>query len=371
MKKLLFLAMLFLTLACEKDDDGPDSPPQYATEVNFNVTVLMRNDDSDRISYDINIGTELIGPVNLTDQPGFPFSPGYNTDGNYLIFFDRFQEAKSWKKNVATGEIETFENYFIPPNPATSIRNYATKDYLLTFYRNFFGANPEDLFLHIYEMATGNFETIFFTDEDYNPNESLTRFAYGNKFMGVFRNAAGERVMKIVNLDTPQDNHLIDINDRRSYTAVENEIFLFGDDGYRIFDIGSGQLGSVNLTEETINSPTPFFYTNKLENRLSFEFPYAQPSQISKGPALFNLDTGRVELFDLDMFRLNLQENFQYLSGADFSYVNQEEGVIVLSYSYSTEQSGLEYGIAFLNFQMEVISTVRIPFPPFEIMIHE
>ncbi len=371
MKKLLLLSLFSLVMACDKDDDTMDTPPMNATEVNFNITLFIQNDNAERISYDINSGTELMGPVNLTAQQGFPFAPGYNVDGNYIIFFDRFQEAKSWKKNVITGEIEIFENYFIPPNPATSIRNYATSSHLLTFYQNFSGANPQDLYLYVYEIATGNIATILFTDQDYNPNESLTRFGYENKFMGVFQNAAGERIMKIVNLANPQDSQTINIDDRRNYTAVQNEIFLFGDDDYRVFDIGSGQLGSPNPTEETIISPTPFFKTNKFGNTFSFEYPYAQPSQISKGPALFNLDTGLVELFNLDLFRTNLQAESQFLSGADFSYVKQQDGVIVLSYSYSTEQSGLEYGIAFLNYQMEVISTVRLPYPPFEIIVHD
>jgi hypothetical protein len=130
-------------------------------------------------------------------------------------------------------------------------------------------------------------------------------------------------------------------------------------------------LGPPNPTEETIISPTPFFRTNTFGNTFSFEYPYAQPSQISRGPALFNLDTGLVELFNLDLFRTNLQAESQFLSGAGFSYVKQEDGVIILSYSYSTEQSGLEFGIAFVNYEMEIISTVRVPSPIFEIIVHD
>jgi hypothetical protein len=358
-------------MACNKDDNTADTSLENVTEVNFNITLFIQNDTGELLSYDIISGNELIGPVNLSSQPGFPLFAGYNIDGNHIVFFDRFQEARSWKKNVVTGEVETFEYYFIPPNPATSVRYYATKDYLLAYYQNFSGANPQDLYLNIFEIATGGKQTIFFTDQDYNPDNSLTRFAYGNKLMGIFQNEAGVLQMKIVNLESPNENYTININDRRDYTAVGNEIFLFGDDDYRIFDIGSGQLGPVIPTVETITTPTPFFKTNRLGNTLSYEFPYAQPSQISRGPALYNLDTGLRELFDLDQFRLNLQEESQYLAGADFSYVKQEDGVIILSYSYSTEQSGLEYGIAFLNYQMEVISTVRLPYPAFNMIVHE
>ena len=90
MKNLLLLLFLFAVLACNTDDNATNTEIPNASEVTFNLTLFARNNEGDYLSFDVIKGNLLSGPENLSTQSGFPFSPGYNVDGNWIIFFDRF-----------------------------------------------------------------------------------------------------------------------------------------------------------------------------------------------------------------------------------------------------------------------------------------
>jgi len=384
MKRFIFLLIMASIFACtssndepgEMDDTGDDMgggpvSGEGATEVNFSIAVLTENDSEEYMLYDINANGNIVATTNLNQAFGFQGRPKYNVDNGYLMLFKDFNEAISWRRNLKTGLNQTFTNYFISPSNKTGIRNFGDSNYLITFFQDYKGNNGDKWFVRIYDITNGtSSEDVYFADGGpFNPYFSGTRFARDGKFFGLYRDVSDALTMKILDLNSPLTPTVLNVATKRHFTMVDDDIYLFGENEYQIFNCANGSISNSSQTPESIYSSFQIFESSLKGDQLTFPFTYGQPSQYVRGPAIYDLTEGVNILFDLNEFDVAMEGSGQFIQTSTTSINNQTEEVIVLGYNYQNIALEFKHGIAFLNYNMEVIATLEIPFEAVEIMI--
>lgn len=362
---ILFSAFLF---SCSSTDEAPVEPE---TTLPFNISVFAKGSDA---IYQLNI---LGNPdnkeiFNLTQSPGVPL--GYQevyTHGPKVTFFNFGGGSYAfWQKDVITGNsfnrtpLCDLEDEESPRFPLTSGEKLA----LLTTVST--GNQEWESYLKIYDPANSNCSR-FYINDTYIHGRSRAQL---HKDRFYLYNAEDQAGPSLTVLSANTGDQLGKLTFEKEFRAMmsEDQLYLSFQDGtYKTY-----QLNALSLEKEGTMGITPMknaqgIYSSTFKgNKMSFDYPYAQPSPLSTAPAIYDWATNTVthggDFYLSDAINAIAMENDQSLI-LTTAKVNLENNIIVAGYKDAYEQ--YKGGVAYLNFDGEVLMNIPLDYVPFEILI--
>jgi len=371
-KILPLLFAFLLTLSCSTDNEpiSEDDPAQILHD----ITVVT---SSDTAIYEYNI-LRTDNVINNTDlTAAYGLSPAFSylhTTANKLTFytlagnsFDIFQ------KEIGNSNIRVFDDICKEALDETHYfaRNSDNKIVQLGVGISTTGAPGPELFVKFFDPSTSN----------------CTRIPVGNGFLASQRGALifeetlymayqdfETDLYVLAKIDLTAEERVGDIRFEKPYTiAIKEgaELHAFFDDNvYQVYDSNSFALISEGfLNDGGVLGGEGLLDTNFRDDEILVFISYQQPSEISTGPAVMDLNTGDLiqgnDSFLFDLRRV-LIDDLQYEIFFTSFAVNLETGAVVCGFLRAGQQKG---GVVYTTFDGDILKVVEVEGVPGRIVL--
>jgi len=372
MKRNIALILIAGTLlfACT-NDDGAGDQMDISTQVSHDITVVA-NTQAAIYQHDISRDSDVATSINLTET--FGLNPGISylqTTTNLLTFYTNAAESFDvLQKPILFNQAESFPDICEELDGETHFvaRNSDSKIFIIGVGLSTTGDPGPELFVKFFDRVS----------------RTCVRIPVGHGFLSSQRGVAvidemlylayqdftsSEYVLAQIDLDSEQ--RLGDLRFDQPWTVAINagmEIhFFLEDDGYEIYDAVSYDLiSSSSLEDNAVLGGEGILETNFWDNGIVVIISYQQPSIISLGPAVLDLQTGNLKQGD-DTFLFDVRDVLNQALGYDIFFttyeVNLRTGAVVAGFARSGREEG---GIVYTNFEGDILKVtefVGIPGP--------
>ena len=342
-----------------------------STQVSHDITVVA-NTQAAIYQHDISRDSDVATSINLTET--FGLNPGISylqTTTNLLTFYTNAAESFDvLQKPILFNQAESFPDICEELDGETHFvaRNSDSKIFIIGVGLSTTGDPGPELFVKFFDRVS----------------RTCVRIPVGHGFLSSQRGVAvidemlylayqdftsSEYVLAQIDLDSEQ--RLGDLRFDQPWTVAINagmEIhFFLEDDGYEIYDAVSYDLiSSSSLEDNAVLGGEGILETNFWDNGIVVIISYQQPSIISLGPAVLDLQTGNLKQGD-DTFLFDVRDVLNQALGYDIFFttyeVNLRTGAVVAGFARSGREEG---GIVYTNFEGDILKVtefVGIPGP--------
>jgi len=371
-KILPLICAISVTFSCSNDD----MPPQE------DITALVMHDiavvsSSETAIYEYNIlrADDVVNSTDLTATYGL--SPAFtylNTTANKLTFYTTASNSFDiFQKEIGNSNIQVYDD----------ICDRAADE------THYFARNSEE---KIVQIGVGVSTTAVPGPElfvkFFDPvSKSCNRVAVGNGFLARQRGALiFEETLYMAYQDFETDLYVlaqIDLTteERKGDIRFETPFIIaikegtelhafFEDDSYKVYDATSFQLLSEGVLDDNgFLGVEGLFDTSIWNDGILVSNFYPQPSEISSGPAVLDLQSGDLILGN-DSFLFDVRAELIADLGYEIFYttfeVNLQSGAIVCGFFRAGQQKG---GIVYTNFDGDILKVVEMEGIPEQIVL--
>ncbi|NND15191.1 MAG: hypothetical protein HKN89_02560 [Eudoraea sp.] len=374
MKKYILpvLCIYFLFLSCTNDD----TPLQVdiAPTIAHDITVIS---GSDTAVYEYNILQEndVVSMTNLTTT--FGLSPSFTyltTTTNKLTFYtNALNSFDVFQKDIGNSNVRIF------PDICDEMAGET----------HYIARNSDENIIQIGEgLSTTSAPDPEIFVKFYDPQlMSCQRVAAGNGFLAsqrglliyeetlymAYQDSESDQYV-LVKIDLESQERIADIRFDNPFTIAVNENlelhFFFDDSTYAIYDATSFEL----ISESTFNDNSflgsdGLFDTNFWDNGILVNISYPQPSEISTGPAVMDLESGDLVRGN-DSFLFEVRDKLITELGYEIFFttyeVNLQTGAVVCGFLRAGQGVG---GVVYTNFNGEILKVVEVEGIPGKIVL--
>lgn len=356
-----FLAGLIL-VGCSNDDTSGDM--DTPVQISHDITVVARSQAA-IYQHDIPRDSETVSTNNLTASYGL--SPGFgylHTTQNLLTFYTNAAESFDvLQKPILFNQAETFPDICEEQDGETHFiaRNSDTKIFVVGVGLSTTGEPGPELFVKFFDRVSRTCTRIP-VGHGFLPSQRGI-YVDGEILYMAYQDFSSDQYV-LVQIDLTTEERMGDLRFDQPWTAAIDagmEIhFFFEDSGYEIYDAVTYELISASsLDDKATLGPEGLLDTNFWDNGLVVIISYPQPSAISLGPAVLDLDTGDLKQGD-DTFLFTVRDELIVRLGYDLFYtnysVNLRTGAVVAGFSRAGRETG---GIVYTNFDGDILKVVE------------
>ena len=367
----LFLASI-LIVSCSTDD--VPTREDVATQILHDITVVT---SSNTAIYEYNIyrTDEVVNSTDLTAAYGLSPAFSYlNTTANKLTFYTAASNSFDiFQKEIGNSNIRVFDDICDEALDETHYfaRNSDEKIVQLGVGISTTSAPGPELFVKFFDPIS----------------LGCTRIPVGNGFLASQRGALifeeklymayqdfESDLYVLAQIDLTTEERLGDIRFEKPFTIAIKEgtelHAFFEDDAYEVYDANSlALLNEGFLNDGGVLGGEGLLDTNFRDDEILVFISYQQPSEISTGPAVMDLNTGDLiqgnDSFLFDLRRL-LIDDLQYEIFFTSFAVKLETGAVVCGFLRAGQQKG---GIVYTNFDGDILKVVEVEGIPEQIVL--
>ncbi len=366
--KTLVLCFLMALFGCAKDDDS--QPPLDSEIPPIVLPALTVLGDTDLIEYQTDVDETLqeITTVNLNEEIGFGQQLYLLDSSDQLItFVTRFEgQTTAWQRNISTGDVYRKQD-FCPQKGAFSVTTATGSERYLTYLFDDLEDIEDRYFLEVYDKDTDACKRY-----DLGLGRPAAVRQYGPIYMVYKVPSIDAKEILIVNLNEESIPTVLSLEDDFNFATVNNqELYLFFIDGsYEIYDINSLALiqeGSNPVLSKT--SEIGFLSTNFKEGKMRYYEFFPQPSTILFSPRVYDFSTDSEVALGVDLLTLKTELENQLATTISFQDIEIDFDRNLLYIGYSEIRPSVKGGIAYTNFEGDLINTISLPHYPRQILI--
>lgn len=363
---ILRFLIFSLVLSCSSDAPDENNDERANINIPFNVSVLAIEEDKKTYQTDIDRNGNISIPILLNDELNLS-SQITHVDfyENTIVFSQLLSPTKFWKKNLITGDQEM--NMPECPPEYNFYRLVTSKTYVgYISARNFnTGVGYEQHFIFATDDNPCNI--IFLGHGDFK-----TAHIENNILVSYSKKAEqGEGKIVILDLERKVLLHEIQVENIQNLMVSDQRIIAFYQDKlFDIFDLLNGEKLSSGVLSNSWNTAMgpEVFSTKSLDNKILLRNAYPQPSPVSYGPILYDLDKNELLTENLGLMydvRFALIDEFPDTFNAIGGYdIDLKSEIIIVSYLRYEADGTAKYGIAYTNFDAEILKTVELDYQP-------
>ena len=375
MRTIIYYLAFLIVFSCSSDSDPNDNNGNPST--NFLDVTVIGESDGEVLQTDLTDVTDTSQSeteFNLTTDLGLiPTYDYLNVEGNLLSFFDRIlAQFQVFQKNIATQNSFAGDNLCALDTDEFELlaTNSSDRIILLTI-------EPlEELFIRIFNPSTGDCTKIAAGTGFDGPLSTSVVVHNNSVYLAHKINGGAMRIARF-GISSGQLEDEVVFNQDFAATFRNNEMLVFFFDGNyssynsQTFDFISDN-GSYNTTPSLLNFSIGLSKRQFQGDKMLIDYFYAQPSLISKGPAVLNLSTGALEEgSDGFLFNVNseLVNTFQTAVVVSPIYaVDLTSGRVVVGFANNSVFPSTG-GIIYTNFDGDIDKIIELPYVPDEIII--
>lgn len=381
MKKIFLLFLVCTLWACSSSNDettqpdptddmggDPNDEGTSTVTVDFDVAIIARDNDFNYFQIEIENGSNVLPaePILQEVDPKSSFARRLEDDTYYVYSPFNVPDFKVERRNVLTGVENTYVDFIDPNLPEMAHNILPGRDHIVTFYTQQGTNNEPEVNFNLYSVGSGTYEQVFISNE----NLGLIKEIREGWLVTSFVDDQAELFLRIFNLNNTSQQYTVGpANDYLPITVANGKVYTFGNNKYRILDLNTGVWGNDITTTDFIRADY-VFKSRIIGNKMYYDALNVQPNAFVSSPAIFDFSTGTNTTFDLGQFK----QDWWAASGNQIlestaTAIQEDDEILVLSFSYRTSNNIDTYGILFVTYDFEVVSFLEIPHLPLELVI--
>lgn len=356
---------VFVGISCTREDDTITEEVISEADINFEAVGV---DGNAIYQYRYNENTDAEEIINLSNELGLGSEYLTLRQLGKILSFYTFNQGKFSlaQKDLTTGNSQTYLDFYTNSSERSIVWGINNEKSVFFGYYSPLGST---------NLAVQNISLSGFQGSDLFLEVKIEQLYqplyHDQKLFVTYRNSAS--AYKIAIYDT-NSYTLIQTLD---YGPISPSILIDDNGNLAVFkfsneskiDLEIRTLGDLSIMEEVTFELKQRFPTGPinavLSNRkLHYEYEYSQPFDISKGPAILDIDSGENKVLDL-LYNIN---EIEAATGNSIYIVWQQydvtEKLFLVSYGTFNDSNILEGGVMILSNQGILLKNIVLPFIP-------
>jgi hypothetical protein len=363
MKRIVMVLWVSLLCSCSKDE------AEMVVEADLVPSFVLVGLDTESV-YQYNYdGLEDSGETfNLSQELGM--GPNYLTlrqEGEQLSFYTFSDGAFSlYQKNVLTGAINSYVDFYENTDARSIV--WGTNDMASVYFGYYSPRGSRNLALYTLDLAAMQGED---TSLEFNIQELYQPLYEDGRLYITYQNGSG--TFKLIIYDTVVGRVLQNLD----YGSARPSIFITDNGNLAIIKLRPNGVMELEVraaetlavvADQVLNLNQVFLpgplNAQLVENKLYYEFEFAQPFRLTKGPAIYDLSNDENTVLDIEFILNQVTSETGGSYDVISSVYNSDSDAFLLAYRALDNQDALEGGVLAIASTGQLLKRVPLPFFP-------
>ena len=355
----IYILLSFIALTSCDNDDGLSSFTQEE-EIALPNIAIVGDDLLTGASFNLVQWTasfENMTTINLQETIGFEFGFLQNTVGTELAFALDFPITSYVFYDVATGNMRSVTDFFVPVTPVNNSYTINAGQSVLTYYLDP-SVNCCEIYLQTYAQTSGVTNEVYLGNADISPVQ-FNVFARGTRSFAVAVDTfTGVRNLFVTDVTSGEQIGVLDVSDYGGfiYNDIRDEMYLFNFNGnalsHVVLDLSTFNISEVSSFPLGISVSEGFNDAQFTQNEMVFKDFNSIISSV------YSFDTNTITTYErTDLINKIFEETGRGLSITNTSIDFETRTYVVMgTYMEDNNASGL---VVIMSLDREVLLTLE------------